>query len=161
MDDTQGSAGETSLLFTVGFRDIAQTFIVGAVVGLLVWGLSVILHQYVFAPIMCHTSSAKCADSSGFSLVSAQIIAAITGLVALIRLRIYRPLLVVLAASLALWDALNVLPYDTEWMIALSSVIIFAIGYTLFMMLARIRSLVFAGIIMLIVLIAVRLALVS
>ena len=113
----------------------------GAVVGLVTWGLSVVLNTYVVSAWLCHgTQILQCAGSSQYAEAAATIIAAGIGLFFLVRLQVFRPLLIVVATVTSLWGIVglaNLLPW---YGIGLSTIILYAFAYGIFAWVARLRS---------------------
>lgn len=141
-------------------NEIIRTLIVGALVGIIVWGLSWLLNKGVFTPLMCHTHvGSKCTLTPLYSGIAAEIIAAVIGLIALVRQRIFRPLLVVLAATITLWGLIGDLT-GTVWYASLVACIItYALAYAVFMLLARIRLLLLSIVAMVVLFVVTRLVL--
>ena len=151
----------SSHVVTYTLRDIIRAVIVGLVVGALAWGLAWLFTNYVFEPLLCRDGSAKCQSSDGYAAVSAQLVAAITGLIVLVRQLVFRPLLVVLAATIALWGSL-VLVAALPWYAALiTTALLYGLAYGLFMLLARLRSFALTVIVMTVIVVVVRLVLTS
>lgn len=141
--------------------DIVRILLLGAGVGLLVWGLDWLLFHWIFSPLLCDSMLAgKCEQSSAFASIAAQIIAGIAALFVLVRMRAFRPLLIVLFVVVALWNVLAIFASWPWWATALGMMAVFGIAYSLFTTLARLRSLLFAVILMVICLVLVRLAIV-
>lgn len=143
-------------------RDITDTLLCGAGVGVFVASLYLLLNHFVFSAVLCRAQSgANCTDAPQYAMIVAAVIGAIAGLVALARARVYRPLFIVLFATIALWAA-N-LPIDSyAWYGVLCILLaLYALAYLLFAWLARIRSFLLAGVIGIVVLIIVRLVAVA
>ena len=141
-----------------GSREIIDALVVGAITGILVWALAWVFDHGVFTPLMCKAaSSAKCAQSGEFALVTSQIVSAIIALVALVRMRAFRPLLVVLFVTVALWNVTNLFAAWPMWAMLVGAAVVYLLAYGLFTLLARMRSLVFTAILMVVCLLAIRL----
>lgn len=141
-------------------RQFANVLLVGLGVGVITWLLQLILAKYVFGPIMCHdTVQASCSAVTNYANISAGFLAAAAGLVLLVRLRVYRPLLVAIAALIALWGLYTI----TDGMVWIAALSLFAVltaaTYGLFTWLARIRSFLISLITIVIALVLIRLAL--
>jgi hypothetical protein len=139
-------------------RDVIDTLVCGAGVGLLIAVLYLLLNSFVFGAVLCRAqSSANCANAPHYAMIVAMVIGAIAGLVALARVRVYRPLFIVLFAAVSLWAA-NLLLSGYAWYGVIGVLLgLNAIAYLLFAWLARIRSFILASIIGIIVLVVVRL----
>ena len=121
-------------------RRIALVVATGAGVGLLVWGLATLLGAYVLSGILCHGQTMKCGTGDQYAEILASILAAGAGLFVLVRLQIFRPLLVVLGALLSLWGIVS-LASTLPWYGALfACVLMYAAAYAAFAWLARLRS---------------------
>jgi hypothetical protein len=121
-----------------------------------------LLDTFVFSAVLCRPQQAdQCLQAPEYAMVVAAVIGAIAGLVTLARVRIYRPLFVVLCATIGLWIAsLPIIAYEWYWLLLVLTVL-YALAYMLFAWLARIRSFVLALIVAIVVLVIVRLVTMS
>lgn len=124
-------------------RTLVQIFLTGLGVGVLIWGLTWLLDRYAVAPLTCGTTTlAASCQSAVFAGHIATIIAMIAGVLALVRFGVFRPLLIGLAALVSLWGAMTWL-LGFEWYIALPTVaVLYALAYSVFAWLSRIRNFV-------------------
>lgn len=122
-------------------RELLGVAGVGAGVGLVTYGAFTLLERFVFHAVMCRAdTAANCGDAPTYAMVVAMVLGGLAGLVALVQLRIYRPLLVVLAAVISLWGY-EFLVAGMAWYWAFGlSIALFAVIYALFAWLARVRS---------------------
>lgn len=112
----------------------------GALMGLLVWGIAALLERFVLRAIFCgDPSAAACVNLTTYSGNIAAVIVAIVGVVALVRLGVFRPLLIVLGAAISLWGL-------SAWLSGLGiveqilwSVLLYTLLYSLYAWIARIR----------------------
>lgn len=133
--------------------------IAGAVAGLCLLGLAWLLDSYIFQAVMCQGDQARCSDATGYAHATAAIMVAIGSVIALIRLQVFRPLLVVLATAISLWG-LSVVTLALPWYLAIiACMALFALSYALFSWVARIRSFVVTIIVMVALVVIVRLVL--
>ena len=141
---------------TYGY-EIARTLTIGAGVGLLVAGASILLERYVFAAVLCRAGTdATCSQAPDYAMIVAMIIGAIVGLLALIQARVFRPLLIVLAVVVSLWGlSALVLNYTWYWQLLVTAGI-FAGTYLLYSWITRIRSFLVASIITIILVVLMR-----
>ena len=80
--------------------EIIRTVLCGMGVGLLTALVMFLMNKFVFGAVLCRAQSmADCSQAPTYAMIVAMVIGAIAGLVALARLRVYRPLLIVLAAT--------------------------------------------------------------
>lgn len=141
-------------------RQFANVLFAGLGIGIAMWLLQLILSKYVYGPIMCHDSAqATCSAVDNYANISAAFLATAAGLVALVRLRVYRPLLVAIAALIAMWG-LSAITSGMTWPAALATfAVLNAVTYGLFTWLARIRSFLLSVILIVIALVLIRLVL--
>ena len=146
---------------------VAMTFVewvrialTGMVTGVLSMGAMLLMNTFIFSAVLCRPqSAADCSQAPNYAMIVAMVIGALAGLVALARFRVYRPLLVVLAATVGLWGlGALVLPMTWYWSILIGAAL-FSLAYVLFAWLARIRNFVVAVIVAVLALIVVRIML--
>lgn len=127
-------------------REVVTVLGIGAGVGLLVAGVSVLLEKYVFAAVLCRAGAdATCSQAPEYAMVVAMVIGAIFGVLALIQARVFRPLLVVLAVVVSLWGMSTLVSeYQWYWQLAIA-VGFFSLTYLLYSWVARIRSFLIAS----------------
>jgi hypothetical protein len=98
----------------------------------------------------------QCQDAPQYAAMTASLLAAAVGIFALVKLQVFRPLLVGLASVIGLWGLMNVMT-TLSWQIsALLFVGLFAVSYLLFAWVARLRSFGLSVIIMVVLVVAVR-----
>lgn len=126
-------------------RQLVQTIIIGLIVGLSVWGLSLLLETYVFQQLLCQQGdSSQCGATLSYSSAVASVVGLGIGVSGLVYFRVFRPLLVGLAAMLTLWG-LTSLTADWSWYMAGASVAaLYAVAYALYAWVARLQSFVLA-----------------
>lgn len=139
--------------------DVMSVFGIGAAVGVITWVAMTLLERYVFAAVMCQgEGSGNCENAASYALIVALVLGALAGLIALVQTRIYRPLLVILAATAALWGFSASLLQGVEWFWALPvSGLLFALAYTLFAWIARLRSFILSAVISVVLVVIIRL----
>ncbi|MEO7905255.1 MAG: hypothetical protein ABIR91_05705 [Candidatus Saccharimonadales bacterium] len=152
----------TRPLIAMTRQQFTQVIFAGMIVGAIAWGLTWALDAYVYQAILCRGDSANCASASNYSLITASILAAASGLFALVRLQVFRPLLVVLASTVSLWSLPLVAAAVMPWYFALvSCTLLFGLAYGAFAWLARVRSFILSLVAMIVVVAAVRFVLYS
>lgn len=141
-------------LASMSGKQLVGAAAVGLMIGLIVWGIGSIVDQYVLRVIFCQDTQSGCETTS-----YAQAIGAITGaglgLFGLVKLRVLRPLLVVVAGMIALWNFPTMIGMLPIYGIVVTMALSYAGLYALFAWLARLRSIyavivLFAAIIILI-----------
>lgn len=157
MDDT--SSEQPSYFTEMRVGQVIQILLVGACAGALTWGLSYVLGLYTFRPAECAGTAIACVASYPPAVMIATIIAACIALFGLVRLQAFRPLLVVIAATICMWLVLAML--DTMvWYGSLAlTALLFAVSYMVFAWIARIRAFWLVIIIDILLIVALRLVL--
>lgn len=139
-------------------RGMMKIAVIGAVLGVLVWGLALLLERFVLKAMFCGESAGSaCENITAISGNIAAVIVAIIGLVGLVQARVFRPLLIVLGAAISLWGM-------AAWLSPLSmveqviwSAILYALMYALYAWVARVRNAVVMLILCVLVVLATRL----
>lgn len=141
-------------------RTVMQIFILGAVLGLIAWIISAVVANYVISPLFCKADGGNfsvCAQGGLLASNIASLIAGGLAVVALLRLGVFRPLLISLAAVISLWGIgpwMGALPWyeSLVW-----TMLLYAVAYLAFSWLSRIRVFWMALLASIIVIVAVRL----
>jgi hypothetical protein len=145
-----------SALVPMATSQLLQTLLLGLVVGLVVWGLAFVLDAYILRAILCQGDQTMGCSVGNYAEASAAILATGLGLFGLMRLRVFRPLLVALATLVALWGVIAITSGMQWYMIGLSIALLYAISYAFFAWIARIRSFVIVLIVLVVIIAAVR-----
>lgn len=142
---------------------IARLLAIGALVGLVTLALYLVLDKYVFTPILCSeiAGAGRCENKQYFASTLAMILGGGAGVMALVRLRAFRPLLVVILVTVSLWNVLVVAGVMGGWAVALWAMVLFALAYAVFAWLVQIRNFVVALIASIVLVVVVRLILVA
>lgn len=155
-------AGQTVSRFfstiDLSWRQLATVMGVGFGVGALVWLLSLLMQVIFVEPVFCRSADSfqACANGGTISIVISTIIANIVGLIALVRLKVYRPLLVVIAAIITVfglhsWTGGMAWYEATAWY-----AFVYALAYGLFAWLARMLSFAVTVILMIVIIVLLR-----
>jgi hypothetical protein len=141
-------------------RQLAGVISVGAVAGVLSWGIALLLDTYVLKNMLCQTLlTEQCTSSVTYSRVIGNVIATGIAVFALVKLQVFRPLLVGLCAVIGLWGVAGLLEL-LPWYGALAlSAGLFAVAYAAFMWIARIRLFSMSLVVMIVIVALVRLTL--
>ena len=113
---------------------------IGAVLGLIWWVVSTLIRMYIIEPFACRdlSNAAVCVDSFGVAGNIATVIVALLGTFALIRNLQPRPIIIAVASAVVLWT-LGAYLNGLGWLEAiLWSVVLYAVTYGLFSLVARI-----------------------
>ena len=142
------TASETrSNLVPMTWRELARIGAIGAVIGALSVGLYVLFHTYIFQAVLCRDqANTACGQAATYAAITTAFIASFVAVVVLAHIRVYRPLLIILAAILALWGIQSIVAV-LPWYWALAGMIaVGALAYSLFAWIARIRSFILSAV---------------
>lgn len=154
--DSADSSNRWDNLIELNPNQLIQVAILGAGVGLIGWLLSLFIGQFILTPVMCGGNSLNCGATSAAGAI-AMILAGLVGLLGLVRLSVYRPLLIVIAAVISLWG-MSVWVEGLAWFEALSwSVLLTGLIYATFAWLVRPRPFVPVVVTLVIVVFLIRL----
>lgn len=146
-----------SSLITMNFRELLRIIIWGAVVGAFTAAVYVLLNKFVFGVVLCRPqSTGSCSQAPAYAATVALIMSVIVGVIVLARARIYRPLLIVLAAVVSLWGLQNDAGSAPWHMVVLAAAVIFGLAYGLYAWLARIRNFILAVVVTVVIVVLIR-----
>ena len=156
-DESQPEIVEQTI--PMSYRDLLSVGILGAAVGLVTWVVGYLLNRYVFDAFFCQNAeSSQCAYADDYAAAVALVLGSVAALVGLIRLRVYRPLLIVLASAFSLWGLLQI-SWGMAWYAGLIvAVLLSLLAYGLYAWVARIRVFWIAILATVLLVVAVRLA---
>lgn len=159
MTETQNDDRPAPLIDFDG-RKLVAVLVLGAVIGLVVWGLAQLIDRYVLAAFMCAGDDAlQCAAGWPYAEAAAHIIGAGIGLFFLVKLQVFRPLLVVLGVLIALWGVIGMASLLPWYGVGGMVIALYAIGYGLFAWIARLRPFWLVVVLYAVLIVAVRAAL--
>lgn len=113
--------------------------LLGAFLGLVTWALTYVLERFVLTALLCDGDQV-CTQSTVFAGNIAAIILALAGVAILVRMSVYRPLLIVLGVVVSLWGlsvwlrGVGVLE-GAAW-----TVVLYTLAYGAYAWIARIRN---------------------
>jgi len=139
-----------------------RTIILGAVTGLIFWLLTIIVARYVIDPLACGRAfnAALCVDSTPLAGNIAAILAAVVGVIAMVRIGAARPIVIAVATAALLWD-LGAWTDGLFWLEAVAwSVILYAAVFALFAWITRYANLLITIILSVLIVLIIRIALV-
>lgn len=152
------TASETrSSLVPMTWRELARIGAIGAVIGALSVGLYVLFHAYIFQAVLCRDqANTACGQAATYAAITTAFIASFVAVVVLAHIRVYRPLLIILAAILALWGIQSIVAV-LPWYWALAGMIaVGALAYSLFAWIARIRSFILSAVVAIVIAVIIR-----
>ena len=145
-------------LISMSLGELIRVVLCGVGVGLIVAVVYYLMNKFVFGAVLCRPQApADCNQAPNYAFIVAMVIGAIAGVATLVRLRVYRPLLAVLATVIALWGIHLALSGVVWYWALLATMALFGIAYGLFTWLARIRSFILAIVVTVVVVVVVRL----
>lgn len=134
-----------------------QVLLLGVGVGLAMWLLAFGIDHLITRALLCGAASTACGGSTAVAGNVSLVLVSIAGLLGLIRLGVYRPLLVVIAAVLVLWGLANV-TFGMMWYESLAwTMLLTAVTYAALTWLVRPRLFVWAMIFVVAIVVAARL----
>jgi hypothetical protein len=113
--------------------------VIGAVVGLLYWLLTMAVQHFIIDPLFCHASAdiMNCSNSIVISGNVAAVLASIIGLALLVRLRALRPVIIAFASLVLLWG-LSGWTDGLGWAeVMIWSIVLYGLSYILFSWFSR------------------------
>lgn len=152
------TASETRSNFVpMTWRELARIGAIGAVIGALSVGLYVLFHTYIFQAVLCRDqANTACGQAATYAAITTAFIASFVAVVVLAHIRVYRPLLIILAAILALWGIQSIVAV-LPWYWALAGMIaVGALAYSLFAWIARIRSFILSAVAAIVIAVIIR-----
>ena len=150
---------KTAPLASMSGKQLVGAAAVGLMIGLIVWGMGSIVDQYVFQVIFCQdTQSGNCHEATSYAQAIGAIIGAGLGLFGLVKLRVLRPLLVVVAGMIALWNFPTMIGMLPIYGVIIATALLYAGLYALFAWLARLRSIYAVIALFTVIIILIRLA---
>jgi hypothetical protein len=73
---------------------VVNVAIIGALLGIIFWGLTVLIGKFMIEPIFCKSGVSRCASSIGIAGDISTILVATIGIMIMIGLKMIRPLIV-------------------------------------------------------------------
>lgn len=158
MENTSQPTTESSQhLIEVRPNTMVQVVLLGIVLGAVSWLLTMLIDRFVAGALLCGGQGTTCTTSTVVAGNVAIVLTAVGGLLGLVRLGIYRPLLVVIAAAIVLWG-ISGYTLGMQWYEAMAWTVLFsAIVYTAFTWLVRPRFFLIAIIIVIAIVLLARL----
>lgn len=145
---------------TMSYRQLWWIVLIGAGVGVAAWLLGLLLDVALFRLIFCRDAGlAGCTVSAGYGNAAGILLATGLGVWGLVRIQAFRPLLIGIAATLTLWGVLDMLDGQSWYIVMFIAAGLFAVAYALYGWIMRLRSLLWAAVIGIVLLIVARLIL--
>jgi hypothetical protein len=154
---TSDSSNRWGGFIELGMQQLVQIALLGLGLGAGFWLLTQIIRQVILVPLLCgDPTTSACIGASDTSGAIAMVVVAIIGVLGLVRLSVYRPLIIVVATAISLWG-LSGWVAGLAWYEGLAAaVILYAISYIAFSWLVRPRAFAPAMIIVVVVVVLAR-----
>lgn len=132
VDETQPQAVSLSYLWW-------RIALVGAAFGIIYWALVFVVSHFIIDQLFCRSSvnALACSNSVGLAGNIASILVAAVGLVVLVRLRVLRPLIIVIATGIVSWGLASWTEGFAWGEIAFWSALLYSLSYVLFSWISR------------------------
>ena len=152
------TASETRSNFVpMTWRELARIGAIGAVIGALSGGLYVLFHTYIFQAVLCRDqANTACGQAATYAAITTAFIASFVAVVVLAHIRVYRPLLIILAAILALWGIQSIVAVLPWYWALVGMIAVGALAYSLFAWIARIRSFILSAVVAIVIAVIIR-----
>jgi hypothetical protein len=114
----------------------------GVTIGILYVGITALLQQYVIEPLYCRSvvDSAICTNSLSVAGNVASILVALAALGLFVRLRVYRPIVIVVATAVLLWGLSSWTAGLNGFEIVASSAILYGLAYLMVSWVCRYKN---------------------
>ena len=156
MEQTPQPTNGNAQLIDIRPNTLVQVVLLGIILGAASWLLTVVIDRFVVGVLVCGGQGVTCDNSTVIAGNIALVLTAVGGLLGLVRLGVYRPLLVVIAAAIVLWG-LSGYVLGMQWYEAMAwTVLLSAVTYVTFTWLVRPRFFLIAIILVLVVVILAR-----
>lgn len=139
-----------------------RTLGIGAGLGLVFWILTILISNYVIEPIACRdlANATNCTNATTLGGNIATILTGLLGVVVMVRLAIFRPIILAVASAVVLWNLAGMTD-GLFWAEAIGwSIVLYAITYGLFAWIARYPTLWISIVISALIALIIRIALV-
>ena len=138
--DTSDATGRWDLI-EMQQHQVIQVVLLGVVLGVATWLLKLLIKQIIFVPLFCgDPASSSCVNAPDTAANVSAVVVAIVGLMGLVRLSIYRPLIIALGVLVSLWG-IGGWTVTLEWYEQLAwFVLLYALCYVTFAWLVRPRA---------------------
>ncbi len=157
--EVEESLQKSQRLIDMDWAQLGKVAFIGAIVGALTWAVAILLQNVVIEPLLCRSAgnAVVCHNTAGIALNASAILMGVIGTTALVRLSIYRPLIIVIASIITLWSAQAWLG-DLSWFASVGWLALFyALVYALYAWVVRIYNLPLAIGVIIAIIIAARL----
>ena len=121
-------------------RLLAKILVVGAVLGAVICVISYVLWRFVLSDIVCTAGQSICVEANSYAGNIALVLGAIIGVISLVKIGVYRPVIISLGATICLWGIGGWLFGRSTIIFAIAIIILYTLSYALFAWISRIRK---------------------
>lgn len=121
-------------------RLLAKILVVGAVLGAVICVISHVLWRFVLSDIVCTAGQSICVEANSYAGNIALVLGAIIGVISLVKIGVYRPVIISLGATICLWGIGGWLFGRSTIIFAIAIIILYTLSYALFAWISRIRK---------------------
>ena len=139
-----------------------RTIVLGALLGIIFWVIALLIGHYIVEPLTCRqiVNASLCLNATPLAGKIAAVLVAVIAVFALIRLNAARPIILAVGTAALLWD-LSAWTLGLFWLEAIAwSIILYALCFALFAWITRYAALWVTVVVSLLIVIAIRIALV-
>lgn len=134
---------------------LVRVALLGLGLGAVTWVLTFLVSKFATGPMFC-PGGGTCETGDAIAGNITLVLASIAGMLALVRLGVYRPMLIVIAAALTLWNIGGWLS-GIVWYEAIGwSALIYMVAYVTYAWLVRLRNFVIVLVVLAVLIIFVR-----
>lgn len=155
MTETTNS-DDASMMLPMSAKDSGAIVVVGLATGFVMWVVDWLADKFIIARMCAGLAETTCATVPTFIPSMSLIAGLIVALILLIRLRAYRPLLVVLAAAISLAGLIQSLHVLAWYQAASATVVLTALSFMLAAWLARVRNFWMSAVLIVVMVVSVR-----
>lgn len=146
--------GRPSPIIDIRSDVIVRVALLGLCIGAAGWGLAQGLSQFIIGPIFCPNK--VCASTDVISGNIVLVVTAVAAMLGMVRLGVYRPMLIALAVVATLWGIGGWLS-NIVWYEALGwSALMFMAAYTAYTWLVRPRNFIIVIVVLLLLIVGIR-----
>jgi hypothetical protein len=139
-------------------RMFVRIIVSGLLIGLATWGFGYLLDRFILSAWFCNdTATQACSSSLIYAGNISAVVMAVVGISALVKLGVFRPLLIVLASLITLWGLSGWLASLSIVEAAVWSSLVYGLSYITYAWLARIRRAAVMMIVVVLVVVSARL----
>lgn len=121
-------------------RMFVRIVLVGLVIGLATWAFSLVLDRFILSAWFCNDAqSLACSSSTIYAGNISAVVMSVVGISVLVKLGVFRPLLIVLATLITLWGLSGWLINTSLVESAIWTAVVYGLAYIAYAWLARIR----------------------